>query len=220
MTEEDQSRSGLSGNAHIRQNPWESVMPIILFIIFNRVFGLASAIIAAAVWSVAISIRRLRNGHPIGKFIPIITAGIVVRGVIGIISDSEAVYFGIGIGTKATIGLGLILAATLSRAYLGLQVKKFIHIKTFDTDHPSFQTGINNVARILGLALLISSGFDIWLFNNASVDGYLIIRFFVNWVYTTAVIILVALYLEREWGKIYGFPGLGSLIKGEWNTDQ
>ena len=120
MTEEDQSRSGLSGNAHIRQNPWESVMPIILFIIFNRVFGLASAIIAATVWSVAISIRRLRNGYRIGKFIPIITAGIVVRGVIGIISDSEAVYFGIGIGTKATHRAWLDFSGDVISCLLGV----------------------------------------------------------------------------------------------------
>ena len=83
----------------VKQNPWESVMPIVLFIIFNRLLVWHS-IVAATVWSVAISIRRYRNGHPIGKFIPIVTAGIVTRGVIGIITDSEAVYFGIGIGPK------------------------------------------------------------------------------------------------------------------------
>jgi hypothetical protein len=190
-------------------------MPIVLFIVFNRIMGLAQAIIATTVWSVVISIRRFRNGHPIGKFIPIVTAGIVIRGVIGIITDSEAVYFGIGIGTKATVGLGLIITATLWRSYLSTQIKKFISSSKFDTSHPAFQAGVNRVAGMLGLALLISSGFDIWLFNNASVDGYLVIRFFVNWVYTTAVILMVAFYLERQWGKINDFPGISSLLKGE-----
>ena len=95
MAEEDSNKSGSPDNSRVKQNPWESVMPIVLFIIFNRLLGLAQAIVAATVWSVAISIRRYRNGHPIGKFIPIVTAGIVNRGVIGIITDSEAVYFGI-----------------------------------------------------------------------------------------------------------------------------
>ena len=187
MAEEDPNKSGPPETPRVKQNPWESIMPIVLFIVFNRMLGLAQAIVAATVWSVAISIRRYRNGHPIGKFIPIVTAGIVIRGVIGIITDSEAVYFGIGIGTKASVGIGLISAALLSRGYLTKQVKKFIYSNKFSTDHPAFQLGVNRVACILGVALLVSSGFDIWLYNNASVDGYLIIRFFVNWVYTTAV---------------------------------
>lgn len=215
MAEEDSNKGDLSRKPHVKQNPWESVMPIVLFIVFNRIMGLAQAIIATTVWSVVISIRRFRNGHPIGKFIPIVTAGIVIRGVIGIITDSEAVYFGIGIGTKATVGLGLIITATLWRSYLSTQIKKFISSSKFDTSHPAFQAGVNRVASMLGLALLISSGFDIWLFNNASVDGYLVIRFFVNWVYTTAVILMVAFYLERQWGKINDFPGISSLLKGE-----
>ncbi len=217
MAEEDPNKSGPPEGPRVKQNPWESIMPIVLFIVFNRMLGLAQAIVAATVWSVAISIRRYRNGHPIGKFIPIVTAGIVIRGVIGIITDSEAVYF--GIGTKASVGIGLISTALLSRGYLTKQVKKFIYSNKFSTDHPAFQLGVNRVGCILGVALLVSSGFDIWLYNNASVDGYLIIRFFVNWVYTTAVIILVAYYLDREWGKIVGFPGISSLLKGELEKD-
>ena len=219
MAEEDQNKSGPPESPLVKQNPWESIMPIVLFIVFNRMLGLAQAIIAATVWSVAISIRRYRNGHPIGKFIPIVTAGIVIRGVIGIITDSEAVYFGIGIGTKASVGIGLISTALLSRGYLTKQVKKFIYSNKFSTDHPAFQLGVNRVACILGVALLVSSGFDFWLYKNASDDGYLINRFFVNWVYTTAVIILVAYYLDREWGKIIGFPGISSLLKGELEKD-
>ncbi len=219
MAEEDPNKSGPPESPRVKQNPWESIMPIVLFIVFNRMLGLAQAIVAATVWSVAISIRRYRNGHPIGKFIPIVTAGIVIRGVIGIITDSEAVYFGIGIGTKASVGIGLISTALLSRGYLTKQVKKFIYSNKFSTDHPAFQLGVNRVGCILGVALLVSSGFDIWLYNNSSVDGYLIIRFFVNWVYTTAVIILVAYYLDREWGKIIGFPGISSLLKGELEKD-
>ena len=113
------------------------------------------------------------------------------------------------------MGLGLIITATLWRSYLSTQIKKFIYPSKFDTGHPAFQSGVNRVASMLGLALLISSGFDIWLFNNASVDGYLVIRFFVNWVYTTAVILIVAFYLERQWGKINDFPGISNLLKGE-----
>ena len=94
------------------------------------------------------------------------------------------------------------------------QVKKFIYsiigqtirLSNWElTELPAF-----------GVALFVSSGFDIWLYNNV-IDGYLIIRF-VNWVYTTAVIILVAYYLDRELGKNCWFSRI-LLLKGELEKD-
>ena len=64
-----------------------------------------------------------------------------------------------------------------------------------------------------GIAELISAAFDVWLFNNASVGGYLTIRFFVNWPFTTAVLLASLAYLGRELSKIPGFPGMNALLE-------
>ncbi|KIE48801.1 MAG: hypothetical protein MB53_06610 [marine actinobacterium MedAcidi-G2A] len=200
------------------QNPWESMMPIILFIGFNKLFGLASAISAATVWSVMISIRRWRNGHPIGKFIPIVTAGILVRGIIGIVTDSEAVYFGIGIGIKAFVGLGLVVTTVVGRNYLAQYAPIIFPFDISVLNHQAYKSAMSRIAIGLGIAQLISAGFDVWLYNNASVDGYLVIRFFVNWPFTTAVIVLSMLYLGKKLAVIPGFSGLASVLENRRET--
>ena len=94
---------------------FDSLMPVIIFIGLNRLAGLPWAITGATLWSLKVAYTRKRRGLTIGKFLPIVTAGIIARGVIGIITDSEAVYFGIGIATKAAIGLALIGSALIGR---------------------------------------------------------------------------------------------------------
>ncbi|HJM28577.1 MAG: DUF3159 domain-containing protein [Acidimicrobiales bacterium] len=219
MKEINTSKEGAVRNPGTNQNAWESVMPIVLFIALNRLVGLAWAIGAATFWSVIISIRRWRNGHPIGKFIPIVTIGILVRGIIGIVTDSEAVYFGIGIGTKALIGIALIVTTAASRNYLAMYATTFIGFDASIASHHAFKSAMNRIAYGIGVAQLVSAVFDIWLYNNASVDGYLVIRFFVNWPYTTAVIILSMLYLGKKLSVIPGFPGIASVMENRLEAE-
>ena len=213
MNEINDGKEKLGRGPSTNQNAWESVMPIILFIALNRLFGLPWAISAATFWSVMISVRRWRKGHPIGKFIPIVTIGILIRGIIGIVTDSEAVYFGIGIGTKALIGIGLIITTAVGRNYLAMYAPSIFGFDNSITSHEAFKLAMNRIAYGLGIAEIASAGFDVWLYNNASVDGYLVIRFFVNWPFTTAVIILSMLYLGKKLSVIPGFTGITNVLE-------
>ncbi len=193
-------------------NPLDSVMPIILFLGLRRLFGLAWGIAGATAWALKVAITRKRRGHPIGKFLPIITAGIIARGAVGIITDSEAVYFGIGIGTKAAIGVALIASTLMGHNFVAKYAPVLFGFDDATTSNPIYQRAMDRVAIAAGLMELISAGFDVWLFNNSSVGGYLTIRFFVNWPFTTAVLMGSMAYLGRELSKIPGFPGMSNLI--------
>jgi len=192
---------------------WEAFVPILLFIGVNRFAGLIWAIVAATAWSLMITIKRFRNGHPVGRFLPLVTAGIIARGVVGVVTDSEAVYFGIGIGIKVSIGLALIVSVLVSKNLLAIYAPRLFGFDTKITNKPVYQSAMNHIAFVVAFAEFASAAFDIWLFNNASVDGYLIIRFFVNWPFTTAVIIGSFLYLNRRLGKLPDFPGLAALLE-------
>ena len=102
------------------RNLWEALFPLFAFIVVNRLFSLLWAIVVATLWSLKITFQRYRNGYPIGRFLPIVTIGIIARGVVGIITDSEAVYFGIGIGIKASVGVALIVSALLRKNLLAI----------------------------------------------------------------------------------------------------
>lgn len=190
----------------------DSIMPIVLFIGVNRLAGLPWAIGAATLWSIKAAYSRKRRGLAIGKFLPIITIGIIIRGVIGILTDSEAVYFGIGIATKAGVGVVLIGSALLGKNLIATYAPLLFGFDEATVANPIYGRAMDRVAWIAGIAELMSAAFDVWLFNNSSVDGYLLIRFFVNWPFTTVVLMVCIAYLSRQLDRIPGFPGMGLLL--------
>jgi len=195
-------------------NGLDSAMPVVIFIIVNRLAGLPWAIAGATAWSLKAALTRKRRGMPIGKFLPIITAGILLRGAIGIITDSEAVYFGLGIATKAGVGLVLIVTALIGRNLIAAYAPLVFGFDRATTSSPQYRSAMNHISIAAGCAQIISAAFDVWLFNNASVDGYLIIRMFVNWPFTTLVLFGSVAYLGRRLRDLPDFPGMMNLLEG------
>ena len=193
-------------------NPLDSVMPIILFLALRRFAGLAWGIAGATVWALKVAYMRKRRGHPIGKFLPIITLGIIVRGAVGILTDSEAVYFGIGIGVKAAVGVALIASTVIGRNLIAAYAPVLLGFDRATIEHPIYGRAMDRIAWVAGIAELVSAAFDVWLFNRSSVGGYLTIRFFVNWPFTSAVLFGCIAYLGRELAKIPGFPGMSEVL--------
>ena len=110
--------TNIGGDATSYRRLIDSVAPVAIFLLLNRFAGLGWAVAGATVWGVQASVRRTRRGEAIGKFLPLLIVYLLVRGLIGIITDSEDVYFGIGIATKAAIGLGLIGTVIFRRSFL------------------------------------------------------------------------------------------------------
>lgn len=194
-------------------SPFDSIMPVVLFIVVNRLAGLGWAIAAATAWSVKVAVTRKRRGSPIGRFLPLITAGILVRGLIGILTDSEAVYFGIGIATKAAIGVVVIGSAVVGRNLVARYAPLAFGFDAATVAHPVYRSAMDRVAWAVGAAQLASAAFDVWLFERASVDSYLVVRFFVNWPLTTVVLVGSIAYLSRRLAAIPGFPGVNALLE-------
>lgn len=191
----------------------DPIMPVVLFLVLNRFAGLAWAIAAATLWSIKVAVQRKRRGSPIGKFLPVITLGIIARGAVGIVTDSEAVYFGIGIGTKAASGLVLVVGAVIGRNLLAMYAPMVFGFTPRIVRHPTYHHAMGRLAVVAGFALFASAAFDVWLFNNSSVSGYLVIRTMVNWPFNTALLIGSFWYLGRRLADVPGFPGLNALLE-------
>lgn len=192
----------------------DSAMPVVIFIIVNRLVGLPWAIAGATAWSLKAAVTRKRRGMPIGKLLPIITVGILLRGAIGIITDSEAVYFGIGIATKAGVGVLLIVSALIGRNLIATYAPLVFGFDRATTASPQYRSAMNHIAIAAGCGQIISASFDVWLFNNASVDGYLIIRMIVNWPFTTLLLFGSVAYLGHRLKELPNFPGMIPLLEG------
>jgi hypothetical protein len=199
------SRNAIEPNSN---RNWDSLLPILLFIVLNRFFGLAWGVIGATLWGIKAVVGRYRRGEMIGRYLPGLIAYLVVRGLIGVITDSEAVYFGIGIGTKALIGVALIATVFSKRSF----VERFMHyVIPFDhavRGHEIYRRATSRLTVIAGVWQFITSAWDIWLFRQTSVDGYLIIRTLVGWPAATVAILGSLFYLNRAMRDIPGFTSV------------
>ena len=212
-----------------RGSQLDQLMPVVLFLVFYnldavQVAGLNNievAVIAATAWSIKAAYSRVRRGLPIGKWLPIITAYLVARAAVAIAVErelvdfgvsSEAVYFGIGIGTKILVGLVAVATIVAGRP-LALWAVRFV------PDLPEalrldrrFVATLRDVTWVVALYELGSSVWDIWLYNNSGVSWFVTIRFVANYVVSFVLIFATLVYVERRFSKIEGCPSLVDLV--------
>ena len=203
-----------------RQRTIDSVMPIVAFLVLNRWASLGWAVAGATAWSIKAAVSRRRHGEVVGRFLPLLVAYLVVRGVIGIATDSEAVYFGIGIGTKALIGMVLVATAVVGRPFLARVFPLAVPLAAETVAHPVFRRTMGRLTVALGAYQLLTSVWDIWLYNQTSADGYVAIRALVGWPVGFIVSCLGLWYADRALRAAPGFPGLLDLFDPEAGEDR
>jgi len=181
--------------------------------VINSLAGLGWAIAAATVLSLWSAVNRRRRGLPIGRFLPIVMLIIIGRGAIGIITDSEAVYFGLGIASKFAIAAALAISVLIGKAIVGYLAPYVLGFDETTQQHPSYRSAMAHITVVGAIYYLVSASFDIWLFNNASTNQYVLVRFIVNWVVTTGTIVGSAVYLNRRLQEIPGMPSLMTVVE-------
>ena len=159
--------------------------------------------------------RRGRRGEAIGKFLPLLIIYLLVRGVIGIITDSEDVYFGIGIATKAAIGLGLIGTVILRRSFLSQVLPMVLPFKSETIKHKVFSRVMAQMTVALGFYQILTSVWDVWLYRQTSVDGYVVIRTLVGFPAGFVASLIAIFYIDRSLRRADGFKGFVDLLETE-----
>ena len=209
--------TNIGGDATSYRRLIDSVAPVAIFLLLNRFAGLGWAVAGATCWGVQASVRRTRRGEAIGKFLPLLIVYLLVRGLIGIITDSEDVYFGIGIATKAAIGLGLIGTVIFRRSFLSQVLPIVLPFKAETIKHKVFSRVMAQMTVVLGLYQILTSIWDIWLYRQTSVDGYVVIRTLVGFPAGFIASLLGVFYIDRSLRKADGFKGFVDLLEIEEN---
>ena len=191
------------------------VAPVAIFLLLNRFAGLGWAVGGATVLGIQAAERRILRGEAVGKFLPLLIFYLLVRGLVGIITDSEDVYFGIGIATKAAIGLGLIATVRLKRSFLSQVLPVVLPFKKETIKHEVFSRVMSQMTVLLGLYQILTSIWDVWLYRHTSVDGYVVIRSLVGFPAGFVASFIALLYLDRSLRKADGFEGFVDLLEIE-----
>ena len=207
----------------------DQLMPVVLFLVFYnlefaQVAGLNNievAVIAATAWSVKAACSRVRRGLPIGKWLPVITGYLIVRAAVSIAVErdlvdfgvsTEAVYFGIGIGTKLLVGLAAAATILVGRPFALWLVRFIPDLPEGLRDDRRFMATMRNVTWVIAFYEIGSSVWDIWLYNNSGVSSFLIIRYLGNYVVSFLLIFATLVYVDRRFSKIDDCPSLVEFI--------
>ena len=207
--------TNIGGDATSYRRLIDSVAPVAIFLLLNRFAGLGWAVAGATVWGVQASVRRTRRGEAIGKFLPLLIVYLLVRGLIGIITDSEDVYFGIGIATKAAIGLGLIGTVIFRRSFLSQVLPIVLPFKAETIKHKVFSRVMAQMTVALGFYQILTSVWDVWLYRQTSVDGYVVIRTLVGFPAGFVASLIAIFYIDRSLRRADGFKGFVDLLETE-----
>ncbi len=197
-------------------------MPVVLFIVFFNLVNTEVAVLAATAWSVKAACSRRARGLPIGKWLPAVTAYLLVRAAVTIAVErdfvdfgvsSEAVYFGIGIGTKMLIGVMAAVTIAAGKPVLVWLAGKYLDLPEGVRADPRFAATLRNLTWLIVIYEIGSSVWDIWLFNNSGVNLFLVTRGVVNYVVSFVLIAGALMYAERRLESIEGFPGLIAILE-------
>ena len=197
--------------------PWwvgyDTLLAVIAFVVLFRFSGLAPAIGAITVVSVLSGVLRVRNGVGVGKLLPLVTVCIIVRGVVGIITGNDDVYFGIGIGYKFAIAAGLVLSVPLNRNPAVDLVARSLGLPAPMWSHEAFRSAVDRIVVVFGVLMGLAAGFDIWFLGVTDPDEYVLFRYLINWPLYVAFTTLSLMFLSRRLGRIPGFPGVMTLLE-------
>ena len=191
----------------------DSFVSVAIFILLDKFAGLPWAIGGATAWALKATYTKHRKGLGIGWLLPTTTLYLILKGIVGIITDSRAVYFGIGIGTKVAIGLGLIGSVIIGKGLAAMYVHKVLPFPDDVREHRIFRSVMNQLTVLAGLYEIASAGSDIWLYNHSSKGGFVLIRILVNWVSGFVVMFGAILYADTRLKRIPGFAGLLELAE-------
>ena len=199
----------------------DQFMPVVLFLVFYNLVGTEVAVIAATAWSVKAAYSRRRRGIPIGAWLPAITGYLLVRALVSIAVErdlvdfgvsSEAVYFGIGIGTKMLVGFAAAGTILAGRPFMVWVARRFVPLPEAVHNHPLFVSTMRNVTWVITVYEVGSAVWDTWLYNSAGVSLFLITRQVVNFVVAFVLIFGTLIYVDRRFLKIEGCPNLVDLV--------
>lgn len=202
------------------QNPWQLFAPILVFLAANRVAGLRWAVVVATICSIAAVIDRRRKGLPLGRFFPLVTAALLLRGAIGAITGSEAVYFGLGIAAKFAGAAVLVGSVVIAKPLAGLGAPHILALSDEAQRHPAFHRAMREATLIGALYYCTSATFDIWLFQRSDVEGYVIVRLLANWPFGLLMLGATFAVVNTRFKTIDGLDPLPLLVEQRLGSNQ
>lgn len=165
----------------------DGLAPQGVFLALNSTLGLRWAIAGASLISIAIAIFRKMRRQSIGWVLPISVGFIVLRGTAGIVSKSDAVYFGPGIANNFIVGAVFVASVPVGKPIIGL-IAPYVYPLTEENKlHPLFRKITGRLTLLWGIYTLLMGVFQWWLLVSTTTNQFVVVRALVGWPTTIAL---------------------------------
>lgn len=173
-----------------------SLGPSIAFLAANHWFGLLAGMVAATVLSIALIVYRRGRRMAIGWLLPISLAYVVVRGIAGVLTGSENVFFGFGVATSAAVALAVGATAFTRHPVAGYLLPLVVRYRHLSIDHPVYRRVAAQITVAWAIAELCLTAWEAWHLSNVSGSEFLIDRTLVGWPVMAVVIFFLIFYVR------------------------
>lgn len=185
----EQQRRGPSGIV-------ASLGPSIAFLAVNNWFGLVAGMVAATVLSIGLIAYRRSRGQQIGWLLPISLGYVTVRGIAGVATGSENVFFGFGVATSAAVALAVAATAFTRHPIAGYLLPLVVRYRHLSMDHALYRRVAAQITLVWAVAELALTAWEAWHLSNVSGSEFLIDRTLVGWPAMGIVIFFLIFYVR------------------------
>ncbi|MCY3851236.1 MAG: hypothetical protein OXF75_10615 [Acidimicrobiaceae bacterium] len=200
----------------------DQLMPVVLFLGFYNVVSIEAAVVASTLWSFKAAVSRRRRGLNIGLMLPSVTAYLLVRSAVTIAAErelvdfgisTEAVYFGIGFATKALVGVVMAITILRGRSFMSWIAERLLRLPDGMAEDQRFVRTMATATWFIVAFEILTAVWDVYLYNNAGVNLFVLTRFGVNFTLGFIAITGGLMYIDHKLQPIPGYPGLTELLQ-------
>lgn len=173
-----------------------SLGPSVAFLAANHWFGLLAGMVAATVLSIGLIVYRRGRRMAIGWLLPISLGYVVVRGIAGVLTGSENVFFGFGVATSAAVALAVGATAFTRHPVAGYLLPLVVRYRHLSIDHPVYRRVAAQITIVWAIAELGLTVWEAWHLSNVSGSEFLIDRTLVGWPVMAVVIFFLISYVR------------------------
>jgi hypothetical protein len=158
--------------------------------------GLAPAITAAALTSAALIAIRRRQHARLGILLPASLAYVLLRAAVGILTDSDAVYFGVSLATSAAVAVAVAATAFTRTPAAALLMPAVVRYPQHTVDHPLYRRVAAHKTLAWAAAELAITAWEITHLAEMAAPQFVLVRTFAGSPIMAAWIFVLVFYIR------------------------
>jgi hypothetical protein len=188
------ARVGSTGPRRLRA--LTPLLPTGAFLLFDAWLGLVAAMIVASGVSVVLLVVRRREGEGVGILLPISLGYVVLKGLASVATESEVVYFGVGLALTALVAVTVGATAFTSRPAASLALPLVTPYRHLSDSHAIYRRVSSQVTALWALAELGITAWEAWHLTRVSASEFVVARSVVAWPVMGLVIFFLIFYVR------------------------